>query len=195
MSKKWSKSSWAVPDPEISESREPDNQMVVPASNFYDVPPMKFCRFPVLALALLCASDITCSQSLDPDASTRDVKSAAEIDREWQISVAQFNAKPSRILYDLDRQMLVRTTSAKPGSRQRRNPNWLEADEVLSNILVEADHSCSSLIAQRHHRIDLGAPACRNVTRHPSDDKQHDGDTRKCEWIRDSNFVKQVRKT
>jgi len=51
------------------------------------------------------------------------------------------------------------------------------------------------LVPQRYHRIDLGAPARRNVTAHSSDDNQHDGDTRKCQWIRDSNFVKQPRKT
>lgn len=65
---------------------------------------MKFRRFNVLALALLCASGITFSQSLDPDAPTHEVKSASEIDREWQISVAQFNSNRSRILYDVDRQ-------------------------------------------------------------------------------------------
>src|SRR5215467_9972195 len=65
---------------------------------------MQLCRFNVVALVLLCASGITFSQSLDPDAPTHGVKSASEIDREWQISVVQFNAKRSRILYDVDRQ-------------------------------------------------------------------------------------------
>src|SRR5215472_8843292 len=65
---------------------------------------MKFLPLNVLALALLCASGITFSQSLDPHAPTHEVKSAAEIDREWQNSVAQFNAKRSQILSDVDRQ-------------------------------------------------------------------------------------------
>jgi len=65
---------------------------------------MKFCRFNVLALAFLCASGITFSQSLDADAPSHGVKSAAEMDREWQDSVAKFNARRARILAELDLQ-------------------------------------------------------------------------------------------
>jgi len=65
---------------------------------------MKFRRLNVLALALVCVSGFTFPQSIDPNAPTHGVKSASEIDREWQISVAQFNSKRARILYDVDRQ-------------------------------------------------------------------------------------------
>ena len=65
---------------------------------------MKFRRLNVLALALVCVSGSTFPQSIDPNAPTHGVKSASEIDREWQISVAQFNSKRARILYDVDRQ-------------------------------------------------------------------------------------------
>ena len=65
---------------------------------------MQFCSFKVLACGLLCASAMTFSQPLDPDAPTGGVKSAAEVDREWQDSVAKFNAQRARILAEVDRQ-------------------------------------------------------------------------------------------
>ena len=54
-------------------------------------------------LALLAATTLLSAQS-DPLAPTRDTKSAAEIDREWQQSVAKYDSTRARILAETDRQ-------------------------------------------------------------------------------------------
>jgi alpha-L-fucosidase len=61
-----------------------------------------------LLLLALAASPLTFSQSgnakTDPLAPTQGVKSAAEIDREWQQSVSKYDAERSRLLKEADRQ-------------------------------------------------------------------------------------------
>src|SRR6266700_427411 len=63
---------------------------------------MTFLRLPVLWLLLTaCALAQT---SVAPLAPTHDTKSADEIDREWQASVAKYDAKRAAILKEVDTQ-------------------------------------------------------------------------------------------
>lgn len=63
---------------------------------------MTFLRLPILWFLLTaCALAQT---SVDPLAPTDDTKSAAEIDHEWQASVAKYDAKRAAILKEVDTQ-------------------------------------------------------------------------------------------
>src|SRR5258708_14523483 len=64
---------------------------------------MTFLRLPVLWLLLTAASALA-QTSVDPIAPTHDTKSAAEIDSEWQMSVAKYDAKRAAILKEVDAQ-------------------------------------------------------------------------------------------
>src|SRR5882672_6973369 len=66
---------------------------------------MTLLRFSVLWLLLTTASALAQTAPLDPLAPTHDTKSAAEIDREWQVSVAKYDLKRAEILKQVDRQM------------------------------------------------------------------------------------------
>jgi len=60
-----------------------------------------------LALILVAAAPVLFAQSsasTDPLAPTRDTKSAVEIDREWQQSVAKYDAERNRLLAEADKQ-------------------------------------------------------------------------------------------
>jgi alpha-L-fucosidase len=65
--------------------------------------PARLTALTILAAATLLLPRVSQSQS-DPLAPTRDTKSAAEIDREWQQSVAKYDAVRARILAETDRQ-------------------------------------------------------------------------------------------
>ncbi len=56
------------------------------------------------SLLCACAGQVQAQAQSDPLAPTRDTKSAAEIDREWQQSVAKYDAARARILAETDRQ-------------------------------------------------------------------------------------------
>jgi alpha-L-fucosidase len=60
-----------------------------------------------VSLLLLCGASIVFSQSsasTDPLAPTRDTKSAVEIDREWQQSVAKYDGERNRLLAEAEKQ-------------------------------------------------------------------------------------------
>jgi alpha-L-fucosidase len=60
-------------------------------------------RTPLIFLLLACV--LAFSQApIDPLAPTHDTKSAADIDHEWQVSVAKYDAKRTQILREVDRQ-------------------------------------------------------------------------------------------
>ena len=56
-----------------------------------------------LSMVLCAAASLTFAQAPDPLAPTRDTKSAAEIDREWQQSVAKYDATRAKVLAETDR--------------------------------------------------------------------------------------------
>jgi alpha-L-fucosidase len=63
-------------------------------------------RVRILSLVFFCAGVTALAQNgqQDPLAPTHGVKSAAEIDREWQVAVAKYDAARAAILKDVDRQ-------------------------------------------------------------------------------------------
>ena len=63
----------------------------------------KAALFLPLFLAFVFAANLS-SQSADPLAPTLNTKSAIEIDREWQQSVAKYDAERNRLLAEADRQ-------------------------------------------------------------------------------------------
>ncbi len=66
---------------------------------------MRFHTLIVSAVALVAISSaLSQDKPLDPVAPTHGIKSAAEIDREWQASVARYDAKRAEILRDVNRQ-------------------------------------------------------------------------------------------
>ncbi len=68
---------------------------------------MKSSRASALSIAvllLLIAPLLAQSAGTDPLAPTHDTKSAAEIDREWQVSVSKYDGAREAILREVDRQ-------------------------------------------------------------------------------------------
>ena len=57
-----------------------------------------------LALFVFAAATHLSGQNSDPLAPTRDIKSAGEIDREWQQSVAKYDTERNRLLGEADKQ-------------------------------------------------------------------------------------------
>jgi alpha-L-fucosidase len=53
---------------------------------------------PLLLCSMLLAAPLALAQTSDPLAPTRDSKSAAQIDREWQLSVSKYDAERNRLL-------------------------------------------------------------------------------------------------
>jgi alpha-L-fucosidase len=83
---------------------------------------MELLRFRMLCLIVVLTALTAIGQTAGPDplAPTRGVKSAAEIDREWQTSVAKYDVPRKQILLDVDRQ----------ANRGPYRPDW----ETLRNI-------------------------------------------------------------
>ena len=63
---------------------------------------MKQMRSAVFVL--LCVASALVAQNSDPLAPTRDTKSAAEIDREWQQSVAKYDTERNRLVAEAEKQ-------------------------------------------------------------------------------------------
>jgi hypothetical protein len=69
---------------------------------------MKFSSASLLSIAslylLLHTPVLAQTTGVDPLAPTHDTKSAAEIDREWQVSVSKYDGAREAILREVDRQ-------------------------------------------------------------------------------------------
>lgn len=65
---------------------------------------MRFLRLPVFFLLFAAVSAAAQTSPADPLSPTHDTKSAAEIDREWQASVAKYDSKRAEILSAVDAQ-------------------------------------------------------------------------------------------
>ena len=89
-------------------------------------PMKKTALVSALFLAFVSVSNLY-SQSADPLAPTLGVKSADQIDREWQQSVAKYDAERNRLLAEADRQAQRRTLPPRLG----------HADQVPAAAVVQ----------------------------------------------------------
>src|ERR1700692_2985008 len=81
---------------------------------------------PALCLSLFVAARAVFAQgSADPLAPTRDTKSAVEIDREWQQSVAKYDGERKRLLAEAEKQAKDGPYQPDLGSLMKyQQPQW-----------------------------------------------------------------------